>query len=371
MEDTNNQTMNERQSLLVLNDDCLMELFQRLALVDYVNLAYTCHRMRDVARVFSELKHKKAGIVAWDDDFSDYSTISKLELRKVLCVVGEHVVDVEVTDSNPFILNSIQMKCKNLESVRVIDYTATITLEGFCNLKQIKLGTARKIGINEWKNFFAANAELKVLHYVGCYYEDGFFESLTHLPNLQSLRLPPIRDSFHQSTDFQHLLRLTGLTKLTLRSGYNLNGILIDLAKCMNLVELDIWMEFNDESFAAIKSFQNLEVLSIDPRGGWNRAWLLNASVLPPRLQRLEMKYKDIKCSHFLKLLQHLPDLKEFEIVSREIRWDDSGKLFHPNYMLQTFNPSIYFLFQPLISRIRERWSPKQSRTYSYATVGH
>jgi len=329
----------------VLIDDCLMEVFQRLPLVDYANLAFTCHRIRDVARVFSELKHKKIVIEAWSRD-SKYSTISKLELRKVLSVVGEHVVNVEVTRCNPFILKSIQMKCEKLASVSVHELYATITLEGFRNLKNFKLEINRRIGINEWKNFFEANTELEVLdNNCQCDYRgEGYFELLIKLPKLQSLRLPFIRDSFHRSADFQHLLRLTGLTKLRLWSLDNLNGILIDLAKCIKLVELDIFMEFNDESLAAIKSFENLEVLSIHPWRGWKQAWFTNASVLPPKLQRLEMKCIDISCSQFLELLQHLPDLKEFDIVYGEIRWDDSGKLFHPNNMLQTSKPLHLFL---------------------------
>ena len=119
-------------------------------------------------------------------------------------------------------------------------YIEPQSLQDFRNLKQLKVNIA-DISINEWKNAFASNPDLEELDYSASY-KDGFMALLCHLPKLQRLGLPWIPRSLRESADFQQLLQLSGLTKLALRSVDNLNGILVELAKKMNLVELEIWM---------------------------------------------------------------------------------------------------------------------------------
>jgi len=216
--------------------------------------------------------------------------------------------------------------------------------------------TAKEMRLNECKDFVAANAELEVLDYHDLVHEYGFFKLLTHLPKLQSLVLHNL-NYIHRSADFQHLLRLTGLTKLTLRSRDNLNDILIELAKCMNLVELNVWMKFNGESFAVIKTFQNLNVLSVAPiDGDWNEGWISDATVFSPRLQRLKIEFCEMSCGEFLPLLQHLRYLKEFDTGFGGIRLDDRSKLFHSRLRVVT-KFILFSWFQALISRAGKRWS--------------
>lgn len=190
--------------------------------------------------------------------------------------------------------------------------------------------------IDDWQNFFTSNPELEELDYDYCgYCQNGFIEQLTHLPKRRSLGLSSIRESLHQSPQFQLLLQLTGLTKLTLQSYDNLNGILVDLSKTINLMELEICMDFNDESFQIIKSFRNLEVLSLKEEL-WkesNEAWILNVEVYPSKLRRLKMKnLTDIPCNKFLEILQHLTSLEYIEY--EKCIFEDKSKLFCLNYVL-------------------------------------
>lgn len=46
-------------TLLILNDYCLMNIFEFLELDDFVNLHKTCHRLRDVSAIVCALKYKK------------------------------------------------------------------------------------------------------------------------------------------------------------------------------------------------------------------------------------------------------------------------------------------------------------------------
>jgi len=335
MDNTKTQTMNENESLLVLNDYCLMEIFQRLTFVDYTNLAYTCRRLRDVARYFNSPNHKKIkiGVTSKQDKVDN---MSEQELSKMLSVIGDHVSEVEVYYGHiPVRLKLIQQKCKNLKSISLFGDNVPQSLEHFQNLKRLKVNIDNDISINQWKNIIASNPALEELYFYGDGdYEDGLMALLTQLPKLQSLGLPLIPPSFHQKPDFQQFLQLSGLTKLSLRSYYNLNGILVDVAKSMNLVKLYIRMKFDGESIGIIKSFQNLKVLSIHHWEDWNNDWFSNATDFPPRLQRLKIEDSEISCRYFLKVLQHLELLKEFDLDYGQILWDDSSKLIYPNCVM-------------------------------------
>lgn len=331
MEDTNDQTINENESLLILNDYCIMEIFDRLAFIDFVRVASTCSRLLDVARARSRNYTKiqiDASYKAWA--ITDSLRLSKEEFSNVLSVIGHHVLEAEIYVTDLF--QSVKEKCMNLKSVTVpFFYNVPQVLEGLQNLKELKMSNGAYISINEWKNFFASNLELEVLHYNGVY-EEGFMELLTHLPKLKYLGPPLFSSSFRQSPDYHHLLRLTGLTKLKLRSADNLDWILFDLTKSMNLVELDVCMELNNKSLGIIKSFQNLEVLSISEWRCWdccrNKTMVLNATDFPPRLHRLKMYDIKIPCSKFLEILQHLTLLSEFDNHKYRIFWDGICKHF-------------------------------------------
>lgn len=328
MADRNDQTMNESESLLILNDDCVMEIFERLALLDFVNLADTCSRLRNVACHFSSRKYKKIEVNSY---VAPDRKVAMRKLSKILSKIGEHVLEVDVNVADLITLRLIKEKCKNLESIAMIEWRSRSVLQGFQNLKKFKLICHVDISLNEWKNFVTSNPELDVLEYFGRY-RNGFIELLTHLPKLKTLMVPPISKSLHQRPDFQHLFQLTGLTKLSLCSmSCNLNGILVDLAKCMmNLVELNIEMDFDGDSLEIIKMFRNLEVLSMEQRWqDWNEAWLPNATVFPSRLQRLKINNISISCWKFLQILQHLNFLEELDLGNKgKIHCDDNSKVF-------------------------------------------
>lgn len=315
MANRNDQTLQEN-GLLTLNDKCAMRIFELLPLLDYANLANTYRSLEAVVRDFSTRYHKKIEIHT-SYMASGSKLFSKREFLQVMSVIGEHVLEVEIYTTDSLMLQSVKDKCKNLQSISIFCNHGPQVLQCFRNLKQLKVYSGY-VNLNEWRNFFASNSELEVLHNE-YFYEDGFIELLTHLPKLRSLGLPVF-----VGAEFE-LFRLTGLTKLSLESSYNLNEILVVLAQSMNLMELEISMQFDGESIGVIKSFQNLEVLSIVPRGTWNETLFSNATFYPSKLQRLKMKKIRISCSRFLKIVQYLTLLNEFELT--EIVWEDECKL--------------------------------------------
>lgn len=332
--------MNVNKSLLILNDCCVRQIFQRLGLVDFANLAHTCSKLLNVAR---SQKFKNIQI---DATKTVGNMMSEQELANVLSVIGGQVSEVEVyfNRNGKFMLKSIKESCMNLTSIGVFGYIESQVLDGFRNLKQLIVDTGRYISIDEWRNFFASNPELEVLD-IYCY-EDGFMELLTDLSKLQSLGLPLLRGCLNQSLDFQHLFQLIGLRKLSLRSFYNLNEILIHLARSMNLIELDVRMKFDAQSFGIINSFENLEFLSIDPMPGWNQEWFLNTTVFPLKLKRLRIHDIQISISTFLEILEHLPLLIEFDLGFKGLlSWNENSKLFYANCILYSGVTFISFWF--------------------------
>lgn len=208
MENINDETMNENESL-ILNDDCIMQIFDRLSIVDYSNFAYTCRRLRDVSRDYSARKHKKIEV---NSASALDNTISRQEFLNVLSVIGPNVLEVKTNNSNDFMLKSVKVECANLESVDV-NYGLKPERMGFQNLKQLKLKIDKSIDNIDWKYFFASNPELEVLDYdYYSVYQYGFMELLINLPKLHNLGLPNFPRYLNRSIDFQPLLQLTGLT---------------------------------------------------------------------------------------------------------------------------------------------------------------
>lgn len=90
------------------------------------------------------------------------------------------------------------------------------------------------------------------------YYAEGFIQLLNILPELKSLALPLLPYSFHRTSDFQYLIGLSGLTKLSIRSEDNCKKMLNELVTRLKLVELDTKMYFDANSVGITKSFGEL-----------------------------------------------------------------------------------------------------------------
>lgn len=110
--------MDNNGQALILNDDCIMQIFEILALVDLANFAQTCSRLLDVARYFSSRKKLNEKIEIRE---SFDNILSKQEMSMVLSVIGPYVLEIEMYISDTFLWNSVKLKCKNLKSISVIE----------------------------------------------------------------------------------------------------------------------------------------------------------------------------------------------------------------------------------------------------------
>lgn len=156
-----------------------------------------------------------------------------------LSVIGEHVHSVELIDTNNMILDLIKNKCKNLNSIQLWDCSSLVKLPYFVNLKEIKL-VGNKLSTRKIKKLLEYNNGLECLE---CWYDKDYQELLESLPYLRSLWFydVPSRDRLNFAKN--------QLTKFSFESRRNCNDILVSVAKTSDLVELHIYMDYDDEIF--------------------------------------------------------------------------------------------------------------------------
>lgn len=334
MHNINDKTLGERSTLLILNDYCLMKIFEYVELTDYVNLYKTCHRLRDVCDIVCSKKYKKIELGTRNYDNYSNKKISKQEFSDALSVIGRHVLAIEIGQARQVILDIIVENCKNLKSLKMWRGKSALKLQKFRNLKEFRMVSCPKramMNTAEWRSFITNNPELESLECTQCYEED-IMELMKLLPALKRLHfIYGTSADFHLTQACQNVLNLDGLTKLVFFSDMNCNQILIELAKKMNLVELDVLMDFNAESLQIIKTFRDLEVLSISNfYVAFQAEWFLGASVFPPKLKCIKIDGIKMSCTTFLSIVKRLKFLDEFDLKNSGVFLDgDRCKLLY------------------------------------------
>lgn len=310
-----------KPSLMILNDNCVIEIFKLLGLVDFVNLSSTCTRMQHIANNVSRRKYNK--IMVESNGLTTDTKITKEQYVRGFTQIGTHVLEVEIKEGNQFILETINEKCENLNILTLNDCYGPLQLPTFKYLKELLCFDIR-MSKNEWRLSFEINRDLSRFECYNNQYEEGFMELLKRLPKLKSFGFE-VPVNFHLSQDFQDLLRLNGLTELTLISSDNCNQLLLKLSKMSNLVILKVMMLFNADSFEIFKSFRNLESLifsKLEYMNDWEKEWFSDATVFPPKLKRIDVHKLKISCSAFLSIVKQLTFLETFETHSGDIFWD-------------------------------------------------
>lgn len=295
-------------SLLILNNDCLMKIFEYLDLSDFISLAKTCNRLLFVAdtvyvRNFKEIKVKGGsnpveGVISSAAEFYD-----------ILSVVGIHLRSIEVHYGNEFVLEAIGDNCNNLETLMLCG--GPPPLQELGKLKELKLEGV-KMSTNQLKTFFEKNPNIESIKYnnVDEDMNENFVKSLQLLPKLKSLDTNIIL----YENILQQLLRLDSLTKLDIYLSQNCNHALTELAKKLNLTELRFSADVDNTTFDIIKSFRNLEVLSIYAMSvRWPKSYFLpETTVFPPKLKIIKLHHIHMDCCTLLAIIKQLKSLEIF-----------------------------------------------------------
>lgn len=311
--------MENPTSLLLLNDFCLVKIFQSLELRDLVNLTNTCQRLRDVTELVSSIKYKDIvvgvhGVTCTLDSYMQ----SQKEFTATMAFIGKHISTIEMFEGNNFITETIGKYCKNLTQLHLLvmeNFKEQLQLpqRKFPNLKELKLFA--NTTVDEVKIFFYCNADIESLEW--CFDNDAYMALLPMLRKLKSLRLSFILQpvDFAPNRLIQHLIRLDGLTKLTFEINTNCNDLLVQLATHLNLMELCVYIHVDGDTFEIIKLFKNLEVLSLGCGNRNERTHFPDNIVLPPKLKDITLSNFDISCSAVISLVKQLTLLKELRFT--------------------------------------------------------
>lgn len=162
---------------------------------------------------------------------------------------------------------------------------------------------------------------------------------LKKLPNLTGLKLYDLPDLTIDRNEIFDLFSFNGLIKFSFTSLYNCNQLLIEIAKSLNVVELEIHACMDEHTFDIIKSFGNLERLSLTRMNGktYGQSSFVGVPenvVLPPQLQCIKFGGIEISCNCFLSIVKNLKILTEFDIADGYIV-DGVGKLLHEIYAVK------------------------------------
>lgn len=274
-------------SLLLLNDDCLIHIFKRLELLDFVNLSKTSLRLKNVAGDTFVRKFKSIVI---DDKYAEHPThptcvkVTKQQFSDVLSVIGGRVLSIEICDGYDFILRTVTNKCKNVNSLALFYSKCSLDmspqLQEFKNLKELKIYDC-EISKKKLRQIFINNPGIESLEYDWAY--KGFVKLLRLLPKLKSLSLD--RMDGLGLNKVPNLFHLKEVTKFKFGSFVNCNKFLIELSTKWKLAELYFHCDTNDETFNSIKLFENLEYLEV---GNMERSWTLpEHTVFPPNLKSI------------------------------------------------------------------------------------
>lgn len=312
-------------SLLMLNDDCLLDIFNFLPLKDYVNLAETCRRLLGIAQQYRIFRNIKVVTQREFYYIRIYNSIQIVPENTRLSVIGTH--GTRFDDLSILIQNLSKAKLEGIGRFP------------FQSLKELKLSREVFLKITDWQNIFTNNPGIENLEYVNGFCDDvdgkymlKMIELLIMLPKLKSLKIKNMFES--ESTETEYLSEsVSPFTYGSRKDYYEMSHqLLIELGKNLNLVEFEYFMA--GERIDTLKSFRNLEVLSITAKPCQFHSKDIETRIFPAMLKQIKLCYIEVPCSVFLSIIKQLKFLEEFHIGDGEIYDDECGcKSFFQKYL--------------------------------------
>ncbi|XP_036336140.1 F-box/LRR-repeat protein 20-like isoform X1 [Rhagoletis pomonella] len=326
-------------SILILNDDCLLEIFKQLELPDQVRLAMICPRLRNVFQYYCQRHYK----VLQKDDLND---MSAREIRRFFEMAGsslEELINLPYTDQerNEYV-TQVHKNCPNV-------------LRIYFGMTKIKSKCLRKLLMNM--------KHLTSVHLQKCSLDDNAMQSIAELATLEVLKLEGEEDVTGRYLSKLKCLKeltfvecgiqddffveictsLKGLKKLTLQWCEALTDVAISALPvyCINLEKLNISCNQTIEYYAIAQLPKLIDLeLSAELFRTQSFNLLLNAlaeykgeqlqclRIFSPRLivdegMRSLSLFKKLKvfgcdCSKYIDVtcLRYISSLKDMEIVS-------------------------------------------------------
>lgn len=339
----------------LLNEYCLLHIFEYLELDDSINFANTCKYVRLVAeRVFKKYS-----------DFKLFWNMLEKGERYINCIlsyIGPHISSLQISFFNLNLdlskyLKIIDRNCSNLKCLKINDYQGKAekkVLSGY-NFKEVEMLTLFRFDSSSTKRFLQSFRHLKILYIVECTinmeetmkifhnnpnidtfysYDLDCLKLLPLIPNVQKLCVGGGSD-FELLPNVWTLLTLNCLTKLKLDCDYiNINSVLRELAKKGIMEEIDLkYVDIDDDFFDILASFENIQLLSIEYAQRNDENKRLKASIVwPSKLNSLRLSYFELTFNDFIEIIRQVTSLQRMDICMSDfaesdlINFEDSKK---------------------------------------------
>jgi len=273
----------EQPSLLMLDDHCLLQIFEFLSFEDSMNLAESCNRLRQVAESIFK-KYSKVAV----DSIMMGKGIKHIE--RVFSYVGRHVLSLKIhytetgcaddiilstiinscdelknTIIEGFVCrndtssdsDSLVYRCDNVEMLTLFNCMVNVSfLENFRKLKYLNVRKSRlhgKIGTNQLTTVLE-NLEEMQLQWAN--FDDDIIDKLTLFKKLTLFNA-----AYYRNVELEPIVWPANLKRLRLWNfKLTFNGLVSMIGQLKSLECLDLF--FCDVIYSDIDRFEDLTVLS-------------------------------------------------------------------------------------------------------------
>lgn len=376
-EEIDSEHQNETDSILLLNNDCLIEIFSYLNLIDLSKITKVCHRFANLAETVFKT-HESV-------DISTYNNFTLMKWKEVLETMGHHIKSLFIKPQsflNPpgiKIFEMVSNYCCHLEALSLEEFALTRNVYKLKPLlRRLKILVLDNCTVRQYfAEMFNATWQLETLHFKNSYEITGArLDRLTHLkslaftscgniqpkylsqllerqPNLESLSLiccdrltssifkdialnsmtlselnieftPGCRSNCRKE-DLLHLATLPNLTKFHFECDtcISISPLLTILAERNLLEELNVSCRtIDDDSFEAILRLTNLKVLHLN-RTNVSEKWLLKIGEQLTNLTELHLIHSvQVNDDGLMKLMKNATNLKLIDISRTSVTLD-------------------------------------------------
>lgn len=321
-------SIQERPSLLALNDDCILEIFKNLELKDLCSASNTCSRIRGLAQMefASRYKDKTFTLLENDEKVADYlrnfgSQIHSIELKRPMEIPSHTVL------GDTYILHLLAEYCGSLSKLKLFSYefyhrrdsTTTQLIPLFSRLKKL---TVKRCHISD-KILSMFDVTKLILNEVTILKDDAEVRCFTNLKTLNIIR--------GERRSHTHFLRLVSRSK----SVVNLE---IDLLYAFEILEPEISYIYQE-----ISRFKNLKAIKVYDRD-WSNQSIESQIEMVSRLRHLSsfiLAYRaDFTDENLVNLIRNGNNLKRLIIVFNDSEYSD-----HP------YNPNQFQAMNNIVSQ--------------------
>lgn len=375
-----------------LNDDCVLEVFERLSVLDLCAFKWTCKRYFALADCFFEMAYKTLNFGNWNIK-SEYSLLTENDMRRILSTFGtklesitvnadsfqpeskvvlqtlnefccgrplrslkmvKFVIDDETVGECSALWSTVQRltidkcyvddsviekwlrKCSSLtelEMIRQMNTDGRCLLYEFPNLQGFALRSNDNFDPVCMNTFLQKNPQLRTLSLIGCnFVDDEIFEIIAdNLVNLEALYIRVVHVTNKFEANLENLLRLQQLCKLEFNCGLlPINTFITGLAMTNRMESLGISSaEFTPDLCSALCNLKNLQTLKLMSMYDGNVKSLKSIAQQLPRLKEFHIIESDfIEFDQIIEFIEHASRVEKLVVVQSSKILPISSEMF-------------------------------------------